>query len=260
MLCVISPSKTQTMDMVVNGSYSVPFFTEQAGQLVRQLKKMSEEELCTLMKMSPKLGQSTYQRFQEFSLPHTPENSRQALFMFQGYQFRPLCLKEYSQQQLDHAQHHLAILSGLYGVIRPLDLIQPYRLEMATKLVVDKGKTENLYQFWRELVTAYINTALDNDPYPVLVNMASAEYFKGIHKKSLQIPLLTLSFKQYKEGKLKTIAMYAKRARGAMVNFMITEKITNPDDLKGFSVDGYRYAKELSTSGEWVFTSVPGSM
>jgi len=251
MLCLLSPSKTQTTDVAVQGSYTTPLFATQAGQLVRQLSKFSEPELCELMKMSPRLAVSTSQRLRNFSLPHTPRNSSQALFMFQGDQFKPLDVYHYSQKQRDHAQSHLVILSGLYGIIRPLDLMQPYRLEMATKLAVEENK--NLYEFWGERVTERVNSQLDNDPYPLLVNLASAEYFKVIRKKMLKAPVLTLSFKQNKGGQLKTFAVYAKRARGAMLNFIISNKITDPAELRNFTADGYSFAQDLSRDNEWVF-------
>ena len=256
MLLVISPSKTQTTTVPVRGKYSSPLFAEQAEQLVTLLRKLTEDELATLMKMSKKLAQINYQRFQQFQFPFTPDNSYQALFTFEGDQFQPMDVQSYDEDQLGHAHEHLAVLSGLYGMIRPLDLMQPYRLEMATKLSI--GSAVNLYQFWGEIITEQINSSLQNDPYPLLVNLASAEYFKVIQKKTLQVPILTLSFKQYKDGQLKTIAIYAKRARGAMVNFMISEKISDPVDLKGFSADGYSYASDLSTDNEWVFTRLFG--
>ncbi len=256
MFLVISPSKTQTTAVPVRGTFSYPLFVEQAEELVSLLRNLTEGELAILMKMSKKLAQINYQRFQQIQFPFTPDNSCQALFMFEGDQFQPMEVQGYDKAQLDHAQNHLAILSGLYGMIRPLDLMQPYRLEMATKLSV--GSAGNLYQFWGESIAEQINNYLKNDPCPLLVNLASAEYFKVIQKKALQVPVLTLSFKQIKDGKLKTIAIYAKRARGAMVNFMISEKISNPADLKAFSVDGYSYASDLSTDNEWVFTRAFG--
>ncbi len=251
MLLIISPSKTQQFDIPIHGNSTQPLFPEQTGQLIHLLKQLDQPQLAALMKMSDKLAAVNHQRFKQFQLPITQKNSRQALFMFQGDQFNPMAVDSYSKQQLNHAQRHLRILSGLYGMLRPLDLMQPYRLEMAIKVAV--GDHKNLYSFWSERITEQLNKELRNDQEPVLINMASAEYFKVVRKKELQANILTLSFKQEKEGKLKTIAIYAKRARGAMVNFVIQNEINKPVELQGFDRDGYSYHPELSTGSEWVF-------
>lgn len=252
MLLILSPSKTQRFDVSVSADYTLPVFTQQANQLVRRLQQLDRPQLAKLMKMSDKLAELTWQRFQDYQPTPTPENSRQALFMFRGDQFNPMAVDSYSRQQLLHAQQHLRILSGLYGCLRPLDLIQPYRLEMAAKVSV--GTEKNLYSFWGEKITRDLNTALESDPQPPLINMASAEYFKVICKKELQANILTLSFKQEKAGTIKTIAIYAKRARGAMADFVITNRITAPSDLQSFCKDGYSFRPDISTiDSEWVF-------
>jgi cytoplasmic iron level regulating protein YaaA (DUF328/UPF0246 family) len=248
---IISPSKTQQFDIPIHGSCSQPLFPEQTGQLVHRLQQFNQEQLAVLMKMSDKLAAINHGRYQRFQFPFTPENSRQALFMFQGDQFAPMAVDSYSQEQLDYGQQHLRILSGLYGMLRPLDLIQPYRLEMAVKLAV--GENKNLYSFWGELVTARLNKEFANDPEPLLVNLASAEYFKVIRKKELQAAILTLFFKEEKAGKLKTVAIYAKRARGAMLKYIIQNQISRPEELQGFTEDGYCFARDLSKEFEWVF-------
>ena len=254
MLLIISPSKTQKFDVSVHGDYSQPIFIDKTKQLVRQLRQLDQLQLAAVMKMSNKLALLNHQRFQNFQFPFTPDNSRQALLMFRGDQFNPMAVDTYLDKQFAHAQQHLRILSGLYGMLRPLDLMQPYRLEMATKLPV--GKEQNLYSFWGDLVTRELNRELQGDPQPVLVNLASAEYFKVIRKKDLQADILTLSFKQEKEGKLKSIAIYAKRARGAMVDFFIRNRITRPVDLQDFNRDGYRFKPDLSTDNEWLFVQM----
>ena len=251
MLLIISPSKTQEFAVPIHGDCTQPIFIEQTAQLVRKLKSFDQQQLATLMKMSDKLAAVNHQRFLDFQLPFTPENSRQALFMFQGDQFNPMDVAHYSGEQLVHAQRHLRILSGLYGILRPLDLMQPYRLEMAAKLAVDEAK--NLYGFWGERITRAVNEQLAEDPVPVLLNLASAEYFKVIRKKELRANILTLSFKQEKEGCLKTIAIYAKRARGAMVDFVVKNRIVQPEQLQRFAVDGYDFKPDLSADNEWVF-------
>ena len=252
MLLILSPSKTQQFDVPARPDNTLPIFTEQANQLVRLLQQFDQPRLAALMKMSDKLAELTWQRFQDYQPTSTPENSRQALFMFRGDQFNPMSVDSYSQKQLQHAQQHLRIVSGLYGILRPLDLIQPYRLEMAAKVAV--GASENLYGFWSEQVTRALNTNLQTDPQPLLINMASAEYFKVIRKKELKAKILTLSFKQEKAGTVKTIAIYAKRARGAMADFVITNRITDPKDLQKFCKDGYCFRRDMSTDDStWVF-------
>jgi len=254
MLLIISPSKTQVSDVPIRGDYTLPLFLDQTDQLVGQLKQLDQPQLAELMKMSDKLAAVNYQRFQDFQLPFRPDNGRQALLMFRGDQFNPMAVDSYSDEQFAHAQQHLRILSGFYGMLRPLDLMQPYRLEMTTKLAV--GEAKNLYSFWGDLVTRELNNELSDDPQPVLINLASAEYFTVIRRKELHADILTLSFKQEKEEKLKTIAIYAKRARGAMVDFVIQNRITRPIDLRGFNRDGYRFKSDLSTDNEWVFVRI----
>jgi cytoplasmic iron level regulating protein YaaA (DUF328/UPF0246 family) len=251
MLCIISPSKTQDPDVALRGEPTMPLFIDRTEQLVARLRQYDRPALAGLMKMSDKLAAINSTRFQSFQFPHTPDNSRQALFMFQGDQFRPMDRGNYTTAQLDHARQHLAILSGLYGMLRPLDLMQPHRLEMAVKMGVNGAG--NLYEFWSSPVTGAINKHLQGDPFPVLVNLASAEYFRVVRKKELQADILTLSFKQEKAGTLKTIAIYAKRARGALVDYMITNRIADPAELRKFDRDGYEFSPDLSSEREWVF-------
>ncbi len=252
MIIIISPSKTQDCNGPVNVDSSQPLFIDQVRQLVSHMKKLDRKQLAELMKMSDKLAEVNYRRYQEFQPDFTPQNSRPALFMFQGAQFNPMAVEEYTPEQLHHCQHHLRILSGLYGMLRPLDLMQPYRLEMAHKVAV--GGSANLYDFWRDRITGELNAGFGADESPVLVNMASAEYFKVIKKNKLQAKILTITFQQEKEGKVKTIAIYAKRARGAMVDFIMRNKLAKPEELLTFCSDGYSFAPELSRGDtEWVF-------
>ncbi len=251
MLFIISPSKTQQIEVPLHGNYGQPLFSEQTIELVQNIRVLDKVQLANLLKTSDKLTALNYQRYQQFQVPFTPENSRQPLFMFQGDQFNPLAVEEYAEQQLSYAQHHLRILSGLYGVLRPLDLMQLYRLEMATRIEI--AGVKNLYQFWGERVTAQLKLELDQDSVPVLINLASAEYFKVIRQKELQHDVLTISFKQKKAGKVKTIAIYAKRARGAMVDFVIKNSLTRPDELLDFDREGYMYDAEASTDSNWLF-------
>jgi cytoplasmic iron level regulating protein YaaA (DUF328/UPF0246 family) len=252
MKIIISPSKTQDDTVPVRTGSTQPLFVTQVHQLVSHLKKIKQNQLASLMKMSDKLAAVNYERFQNFQPIFTQENSRQALFMFQGDQFNPMQTETYTQAQLLHSQHHVRILSGLYGMLRPLDLMQPYRLEMATKIPV--GSAGNLYGFWGEHITRALNNEFREDSSPVLINMASVEYCKVIKKNELKAKILKVAFKQEKAGKIKTIAIYAKRARGAMVDFVLRNMLTEPEELQSFSVDGYSFMPDLSTGDtEWVF-------
>jgi len=252
MLLVISPSKTQELNGKTIGTWTVPVFMHQAEELSGILAKRSVEELAALMNISPRLAGLTFQRYQEMHFPFTPENSRQALLVFQGAQFSPIPVARFSEEDFRFAQDHLGIFSGLYGLLRPLDLMQPYRLEMATRLATDRGQT--LYTYWRERITEHLHALLGGDGNSILINLASDEYFKVVRPVDLGCSILKISFKEIKNGKARIIAVYAKRARGMMVDYVIGNRISNPELLKKFNRAGYRYSKELSGEREWVFT------
>ncbi len=251
MLLIISPSKTQQLNGRTIEEWTQPQFISQVRELAEILAGMADDELASLMKISPRLAESTYARYQKMSFPFTRENSRQSLLVFHGAQYDSITTEQYDQEDFSFAQGHLRILSGLYGVLRPLDLIQPYRLEMATRLTTDRGTT--LYDFWGELIAENINGLLACDKKPVLVNLASDEYFKAVRAVNLDYPVLRIVFKEIKNGKAGVIAVYAKRARGMMVDYVIRQRITEPELLKKFNRKGYRYTEELSTAREWVF-------
>ncbi len=252
MLLVISPSKTQTVNGKTIGSYSSPVFLAQAMELSGMLAQCSIEELRDLMKISPWLAELTFQQYQVMHFPFSPENSRQALLVFQGAQFNSMRVGDYLEEDFRFAQHHLRILSGLYGLLRPLDLMQPYRLEMATRLTTDHG--QNLYKYWGDEITEHLRSLLADDENPVLVNLASDEYFKVVRSADLGCPVLKISFKEIKNSKARVIAVYAKRARGMMVDYVISHRISNPELLKKFDRGGYTYCEELSETTDWVFT------
>jgi cytoplasmic iron level regulating protein YaaA (DUF328/UPF0246 family) len=256
MLLVISPSKTQYLNGKTIACRTQPLFLTQTRELVRMLAGLTTAELADLMKISPKLAKLTFRRYQSFTFPFTPKNSGPALSVFSGDQFDSLNVDQYEQKDFLFAQDHLRILSGLYGVLRPLDLMQPYRLEMATKLAVRDTKT--LYAFWRRLITDHLNSIICGQQARVLVNLASDEYFKAVQVKNLQYPVLKISFKEIKNGKARVIAIYAKRARGMMVDYVIRYHVSVPESLKKFSRAGYKYSGELSTQREWVFIRSPG--
>jgi len=220
--------------------------------LINSLRDHSEEEVQQLMNISPKLAKLNVQRFADFSQPFTADNARPALYAFKGDVYQGFPLAEYDDAGLrDYAQHHLRILFGLYGVLRPMDLIQPYRLEMKTALANARGK--NLYQFWGTRITDILNEALDQQTDKVLVNLASNEYFKAVKPKLLRGRLLTLQFKEEKAGKVRVIALFAKRARGLMSHFILANRIESVDGLKAFNAGGYRYDERLSSEQQWIF-------
>ena len=190
-------------------------------------------------------------RYQSFKTPFTPKNAKQAIFAFKGDVYSGIDIEEYSDADLEYAQKHLRILSGLYGCLRPLDLIQPYRLEMKTKLHNVRG--ENLYQFWGDRITDELNKALEKQKQPVLVNLASNEYFKSVKPKQLKGRLLNINFKETKDGKTRVVAIFAKRARGMMTDYILRNRIEKPEDIKKFKQGGYRFRKELSDEKQWTF-------
>ncbi len=252
MLLIISPSKTQQLEGRTVEKYSRPALLTQSERLIRQLSGMSAEELAGLMKMSAKLAALTFERYQAFTLPFTLGNARQALLVFRGDQFSTMAVDDYSEEDFLFAQEHLRILSGLYGVLRPLDLMQPYRLEMAVRLAGDRGK--NLYAFWGDLITGQLRSILEGQDNPLLINLASDEYFKAVRIKNLGLPVLKISFKEIKNNLPRVIAIHAKRARGMMVDFVIRHRVSDPEMLKNFSSGGYMYCADFSTETEWVFT------
>ena len=248
MLAVISPSKTQDFS-----SSNVDVFTkmrqiEQSQILIDLLKTKTQGEIASLMSISDKLSKLNFDRFKTFSTPFTLNNAKQALLAFKGDVYNGIDAPSLSSQDLDFAQSCVRMLSGLYGVIRPLDLIQPYRLEMGTRLENDKGK--NLYEFWGDQISQILN----EDESSVIINLASNEYFKGIDKKSLNAKIINIAFKEFKGDTYKIIGIYAKRARGLMVNYMIKNRITKSDDLKNFNVEDYKFRQDMSDESTWVFT------
>lgn len=247
MITVISPSKTQDFSLLEGIEFSNLRQTKSSLELIGIMKKMSQDEISSLMKISDNLAELNFKRFQEFSDSFDLSNSKQALFAFKGDVYTGIEAGSLSEDNLDFAQKHLRMLSGLYGVVRPLDLIQPYRLEMGTKLVNDSGK--NLYQFWGDKISKVLN----DDESEVLINLASNEYFKGIDKKSLDARIINIAFKEMKDGKLKIIGIHAKRARGLMVRFIINNKIENPEELKEFNLENYVFDEEISDEKTWVF-------
>lgn len=251
MKIVISPAKSLDFDSVVpTEKFTQSQFLDQAEKLNKVLKKKSPKQLSKLMSISDKLSELNWQRNQEWNLPFTKNNSRQAVFAFKGTVYEGLDAYTIPLDKLDQLQEKLRILSGQYGILKPLDLMQAYRLEMGTKLQINTAK--NLYQFWNNAITDALNNELENDE--VFVNLASNEYFKVVKPKLLKVPVITPIFKDYKNGNLKIIAFFAKKARGMMVRYIIDNDIENTEDLKGFTYGGYAFDVNLSTEKELVFT------
>ncbi len=251
MQLITAPSKTQKFNGRIYTEHSLPSLFAQTKTLSRMLKSIDRQELSRLMKTSERLTESTYKLIQDFSHPFSKDNAKQALFMFQGAAYSAITAETYSKEQLRHAQQHLFILSGFYGTLRPLDLMQPYRLEMGCSMPV--GNAASLYSFWQTPITDIINQALKEDGDGILVNLASKEYSKVIDKKSLQGEMITITFKQLHKGTFRTIPIHAKKARGLMIHFVISQQIGEAAKLKKFNLDGYCFSKEDSTTAEWIF-------
>lgn len=253
MLIVISPAKSLDFKTPpVISDFTLPELLSESEKLIGRLKTLSPKKLSALMGISKDLGELNYQRFQSWQLPFTPENSKQAVLAFNGDVYQGLNASTLSKENLELSQCKLRILSGLYGVLKPLDLMQPYRLEMGTKLKYYKSK--DLYAFWNPVITKKINEAVLESGGKVLVNLASNEYFKSIDKKKLKAEIVTPDFKDYKNGSYKMISFFAKRARGLMTRFIIENNITNPADLAAFNSEGYSFNTRLSKPENPVFT------
>lgn len=251
MKIVISPAKSLDFESKVPTSKATEGeFLSEAERLNKLLKKKSARGLSKLMSISDALGQLNYERNQEWALPFNEDNSRQALFAFSGDVYRGIDAYSLSNSDLDYTQNSLRILSGLYGILKPLDLMQPYRLEMGTRMAV--GVKKNLYEFWKKKITSALNKELKAGE--LFVNLASNEYFKAIDSKTLKATVITPVFKDYKNGEYKTIMTYAKLARGYMTRHLIDVKAQTLDDIKSFSLEGYGYSEELSSGNELVFT------
>lgn len=251
MLMIISPSKTQdfrTQDLI---SYTLPTLLDQSCRLIEYLRKLDEARIGLLMKTSRKLSQSSWESFQDFNVPFEIANAKQALLAFKGEVYSGIRVDQYSKEDFQFAQAHLRILSGLYGILKPLDLIQPYRLEMSTALATERG--ESLYTFWGDLLTDEVNRALVSFADPLLVNLASLEYFKALVPAKIKARIVNVVFKEKKNGAYRTIAIHAKKARGKMVNFVITERLSKVGELTSFSEDGYRFSEDLSSASDMVF-------
>lgn len=253
MLITLSPSKGQDFEVALSTSLqSQPRQLNDSQQLINELKKYDVADIRQMMSVSENIATLNVKRFHSFSRPFNLENAKPALFAFKGDVYSTIEKDQYSEDDLGYAQNHLRILSGLYGSLRPMDLIQPYRLEMKTKLNNSRGN--NLYQFWDERITDSLNLDLEAQQEATLINLASNEYFKAVKPKKLQGRLIHIAFKETKGDKTRVIAIFAKRARGMMTDFILRNRIESSEDLKEFTQAGYQYTASASTDNQWVFT------
>lgn len=252
MLTIISPAKTLDYETPASfRDFSIPAFLDESQQLIHLLRSMNAKEISALMKISPKLAELNAERFRQWQQPFTLVNAKQALFAFRGDVYTGLDADSLSESDMQFAQHHLRILSGLYGLLRPQDLIQPYRLEMGTRLANPQGR--NLYEFWGDTVSEALNTTFSGQENKTLINLASNEYFKAVRPAKLKANIVTPVFKEFKGDSYRVIGLYAKRARGMMSRYIISERLDNPEGLKAFNASGYGFMPQFSTDNDWVF-------
>lgn len=253
MLIVISPAKSLDYKTIpTTKNYTIPEFLDESAKLAERLSKMSPGQLSKLMNISNDLGELNFTRFQEWSTPFSLENAKQAVLAFNGDVYKGLDAPSLSEDVLSKAQKKLRILSGLYGVLRPLDLIQPYRLEMGTELKY--YRSGNLYEFWNPQLTKEVKKAVDESESHILVNLASKEYFKSIDTKILKTEIITPEFRDLKNGKYIIISFFAKKARGLMTRFILENDISDFRELQAFEAEGYHFNPRMSKTNRPVFT------
>jgi len=253
MIITLSPSKGQDFDTATPSKlFTLPEQLDDSQLLINEAKKLDMKAVRELMDVSENISNLNVQRFQDWQLPFTPQNAKAALYAFKGDVYSGIEKDKYDDGDLAYAQDHLRILSGLYGALRPMDLIQPYRLEMKTKLENPRG--ENLYQFWGERITSKLNESLQEQEEKTLVNLASNEYYKSVKPKLIDGRILNVSFKEEKDGKSRILAVYAKKARGMMTDFILRNRIEHAEDIKDFGTANYKFSKAESSDDNWVFT------
>ena len=251
MIVLLSPAKTLDTSPSPVNNFSIPRLQEESQALVRTLKKKSVADIQQLMSVSEKIATLNVDRYEQYTTPFTLDNAKQAALLFKGDVYQGLQAATFTEADLAFAQQHVRILSGLYGILRPLDLMQPYRLEMGTKL--KNGSYKNLYEFWDTKITNLLNEDLVASGTTTILNLASKEYFKSIKTKALKGTIVNVYFKDNKNGKYKIIAFNAKKARGAMTHQIVKYRITDPTALKDLNVNGYLYEESMSKDGELVF-------
>lgn len=253
MLAILSPAKTLDYETPLKTKLnSQPIYGRESNQLIKTLRTFEPFEVASLMKISDKLADLNHKRYVEWRNKPAESKTRPAALAFKGDVYQGLEAESFNDNDLKFAQRHLRILSGLYGLLRPLDVIQPYRLEMGTKLKTSKG--QNLYDFWGTKLTTGLNEALQESKEGTLVNLASNEYFGAVQPKLLEGSLLNIGFKEKRNGQLKFVSFSAKKARGLMAKFIIKERLKNPDELKNFDLENYKFNKKLSSELDWTFS------
>ena len=253
MLAILSPAKTLDYETPLKTKLnSQPIYGRESNQLIKTLRTFEPFEVASLMKISDKLADLNHKRYVEWRNKPAESKTRPAALAFKGDVYQGLEAERFNDNDLKFAQRHLRILSGLYGLLRPLDVIQPYRLEMGTKLKTSKG--QNLYDYWGTKLTTGLNEALKESKEGTLVNLASNEYFGAVQPKLLEGSLLNIGFKEKRNGQLKFVSFSAKKARGLMAKFIIKERLKNPDDLKNFDLGDYKFNKKLSSELDWTFS------
>lgn len=248
---VISPAKKLNFDdLETKLSFQAPVLMDKTTRLAKAMKKMSAKKIGKLMNLSPELSLLNYDRYQDFEIENPEEKSACAMHVFNGEVYSGLAARDFNKEQTEYASRHLFILSGLYGLLKSTDFIQPYRLEMGTKLQL--GVRKNLYEFWGKDITNALKNELAKED--TIVNLASNEYFKSVQTKEISNRIITPTFKEFKNGDFKTVMVFAKKARGLMSRFIIENEISEAEHIKAFDVEGYNYNESLSTENEWVFT------
>lgn len=252
MISVISPAKTLDFESPVNtNAYTQPDFVDESGKIMVKLKKTSKKKIAALMDISKNLVELNYDRYQDWKPEFDVESSKQALLAFKGDVYLGLDADTLSNSDLDFAQEHLRILSGLHGILKPLDLIRPYRLEMGTDLKV--GRRNNLYEFWKDKLYKNLNEVIEESGSAELLNLASNEYFNAIDTKKVKAKIVKADFKDNKNGEYKVLSFFAKKARGFMSRFIIDNKINSLEEIKSFDKEGYYYSEKDSTDEKFVF-------
>jgi len=253
MIILMNSSKTLDFQQKARVStHTIPELKKDADNLVKELRKLSPADFSNLLKTSEKLTELNIERYANWQTQVNESNAKQALSAFTGDIYSGMNVDNYKIKDINFAQKHMRILSGLYGILRPLDLIQPYRLEMAAKLVTNRGK--NMYDYWGTKINEILKALLKQEKSGTLVNLCSMEYFKAIKSDLLDANVITPAFKEFREGSYRFITLYAKKARGMMCNFIIQNHLNEVNDLKSFDVEGYQYNQKISSDNEWVFT------
>lgn len=253
MLIVVSPAKTLDYDTPPKTkTFTLPDYLDDSAELIHRMREFSALDISELMKVSSKIAELNFDRYEAWNKKFTEKNAKQAVLAFKGDVYTGLDAESFSAKDFKFAQSHLRILSGLYGLLRPLDLMKPYRLEMGTRLSTERGK--NLYEFWGDEVTDGLNAQLKKIKSDHLINLASNEYFKAVRPKKLNAEIITPAFKELKNGDYKMIGIYAKKARGSLSRYIIQNQLSDIEDIKSFDVDGYKFNGKLSKGSNWVFT------